>query len=196
PLVYSPGPLDTGDRSAWRLRSSAEILELKVADIAMGSGAFLVGACRYLAGELLDAWAAEGDVRALERLQNHGDVPVDADSDPVVVDARRQVIEHCLYGGDINEMAVEMAKLSLWLVSLSRERPFSFLDDRLVCGDSLLGLTTLDQIRMLHLDPAAARRRAGEQGFDLWGLVRETLDKVEQLRRDIAEQPLRDVRDA
>jgi hypothetical protein len=196
PLVYSPGPLDTGDRSAWRLRSSAEILELKVADIAMGSGAFLVGACRYLAGQLLEAWATEGDVRALERLQGRSEVPVDAESDPVVVDARRQVIEHCLYGGDINEMAVEMAKLSLWLVSLSRERPFSFLDDRLVCGDSLLGVTSLDQIKMLHLDPAAARRRAGEQGFDLWGQMRETLDEVERLRRALAERPLIDIRDA
>ena len=196
PLVYSPGPLDTGDRSAWRLRSSAEILGLKVADIAMGSGAFLVGACRYLAGQLLEAWAAEGDVRALERLQNRGEVPVDAESDPVVVDARRQVIEHCLYGGDINDMAVEMAKLSLWLVSLSRERPFSFLDDRLVCGDSLLGLTSLDQIRALHLDPSSARKRAGERGFDLWGYVRGALDQVEPLRRALAERPLIDVRDA
>lgn len=196
PLVYSPGPLDTGDRSAWRLRSSVEILGLKVADIAMGSGAFLVGACRYLAGQLLEAWAAEGDVRALERLQNRGEVPVDADSDPVVVDARRQVIEHCLYGGDINEMAVEMAKLSLWLVSLSRERPFSFLDDRLVCGDSLLGLTSFDQIRMLHLDPSAARRRAGERGFDLWGQARASLDEVERLRHALAERPLLDIRDA
>lgn len=196
PLVYSPGPLDTGDRSAWRLRSSAEILGLKVADIAMGSGAFLVGACRYLAGQLLEAWAAEGDVRALERLQNQGEVPVDAESDPVVVDARRQVIEHCLYGGDINDMAVEMAKLSLWLVSLSRERPFSFLDDRLVCGDSLLGLTSLDQIRALHLDPSAARKRAGERGFDLWGYVRGALDQVEPLRRALAERPLIDIRDA
>src|SRR5207302_11343017 len=101
--------------------------------------------------------AAEGDPRAVQRLQGGEDgTVVDAESDPVVIDARRQVIEHCLYGGDINEMAVEMAKLSLWLVSLSRERPFTFLDDRLVCGDSLLGLTSTEQLRLLHLDPAEA----------------------------------------
>ena len=196
PLVYSPGPLETDDRAKWRRRPSSELLGLKVADIAMGSGAFLVSACRYLAGELIEAWAAEGNPRALERQREVDGVAVDAESDPLVIEARREVIEHCLYGGDINDMAVEMAKLSLWLISLAWERPFSFLDDRLVCGDSLLGLTSLDQLRMLHLDPQAARRKAGEQGFDLWGLVRETLDKVEQLRRDIAEQPLRDVRDA
>ena len=196
PLVYAPGALETDDRTKWRRRSSSELLGLKVADIAMGSGAFLVSACRYLAGELIEAWTTEGNPRALERQREVDGVPVDAESDPLVIEARREVIEHCLYGGDINEMAVEMAKLSLWLVSLAWERPFSFLDDRLVCGDSLLGLTSLDQLRMLHLDPQAARRKAGEQGFDLWGLVRETLDKVEQLRHDIADQPLRDVRDA
>ena len=196
PLVYSPGPLETDDRAKWRRRPSSELLGLKVADIAMGSGAFLVSACRYLAGELIEAWATEGNPRALERQREVDGVAVDAESDPLVIEARREVIEHCLYGGDINDMAVEMAKLSLWLISLAWERPFSFLDDRLVCGDSLLGLTSLDQLRMLHLDTQAARRKAGEQGFDLWGLVRETLDKVEQLRRDIAEQPLRDVRDA
>ena len=61
PLVYLPGPLQTADRSSWKLRTADEILDLKVADIAMGSGAFLVAACRYLAGKLIEAWSAEGD---------------------------------------------------------------------------------------------------------------------------------------
>jgi hypothetical protein len=196
PLVYSPGPLETDDRAEWRRRSSEEILGLKVVDIAMGSGAFLVAACRYLAGKLIEAWADQGDVRAVVHLIGDQDLPIDPESDPVVIDARRQVIEHCLYGGDINDMAVEMAKLSLWLVSLSRERPFSFLDDRLTCGDSLLGLTSFDQLRTLHLDPDKARRRAGERGFDIWGDVKARLDAVEGLRRDIAARPLVDVRDA
>ena len=60
----------------------------------------------------------------------------------VLLDARRLVAEHCLYGVDINPLAVEMAKLSLWLITMDRERPFGFLDDRLVCGDSLLGLAS------------------------------------------------------
>lgn len=196
PLVYDPGPLDTADRTRWRRRSSRDILGLRVADIAMGSGAFLVSACRYLAGELIEARVAEGDERAAAHLRNQGELPVDAESDPVVIEARREVIEHCLYGGDINEMAVEMAKLSLWLVSLSREKPFSFVDDRLVCGDSLLGLTSLDQLRTLHLDPKEARRVAGERGLDLWGEVEARLKEVERLRDEIAERPLLDVRDA
>ena len=60
PLVYSPGPLQTADRSAWKLRSAEEILSLRVADIAMGSGAFLVAACRYMAGKLIEAWSVTG----------------------------------------------------------------------------------------------------------------------------------------
>jgi hypothetical protein len=117
PLVYSPGPLQTADTKKWKLRPSAEILSLKIADIAMGSAAFLVAAARYLAQRLLEAWAEEGDERAL--LQAVGDADgeaTDPDTDPAVIAARRLIIEHCLYGADINPMAVEMAKLSLWLV--------------------------------------------------------------------------------
>src|SRR5439155_413825 len=64
PLVYYPGPLQTNDRDAWRRRSSGDILSLRVADITVGSGAFLVAACRYLAGHLIEAWAAEGEPEA------------------------------------------------------------------------------------------------------------------------------------
>ena len=65
PLVYRPGPLETADEAAWQPRPSSEILQLKVADIAMGSGAFLVAACRYLADKLVEAWQAEGRADAL-----------------------------------------------------------------------------------------------------------------------------------
>ena len=60
PLVYSPGPLDTENRDDWVLKSSTEILNLKVADIAVGSGAFLVAAARYLAARLIEARSKEG----------------------------------------------------------------------------------------------------------------------------------------
>ena len=55
-------------------------------------------------------------------------------------------------------MAVEMAKLSLWLVSMDPHRPFTFLDDRLATGDSLLGITSIDQLEWMHLDPKAGRK--------------------------------------
>lgn len=161
PLVYHPGPLQTADRSAWKLRKPGEILSLKVIDIAMGSGAFLVAACRYLAGKLIEAWSAEGDPRARRHLadaETDSLLDLDVTADPLVIEARRQVIEHCLYGVDINPMAVEMAKLSLWLVSMDPRRPFTFLDDRLVTGDSLLGITSAEQLEWMHLDPPEGRK--------------------------------------
>ncbi|WP_405417728.1 Eco57I restriction-modification methylase domain-containing protein [Streptomyces microflavus] len=157
PLVYEPGPLQTADRDAWVPKTAEQIRELKVADIAMGSAAFLVAACRYLADRLIEAWEREGHEGAAKYRAGRAVDAVtaaDAESDPVVIEARRQVIEHCLYGADINPMAVEMAKLSLWLVSMDPTRPFTFLDDRLVAGDSLLGVTSLEQLKAVHLDLA------------------------------------------
>ncbi|WP_406088484.1 Eco57I restriction-modification methylase domain-containing protein [Kitasatospora purpeofusca] len=159
PLVFTPGPLQTGNRTQWKLRSSEDILNLKIADIAMGSAAFLVAACRYLARRLVDAWSAEDDAKAAAFLAGQSGTSdlVDDEADPVMVQARRLVIEHCLYGVDINPMAVEMAKLSLWLISMDPHRPFTFLDDRLVAGDSLLGITSLDQLETMHMDVERGR---------------------------------------
>ncbi|WP_144118319.1 Eco57I restriction-modification methylase domain-containing protein [Catellatospora sichuanensis] len=153
PLVYEPGPLQTADTERWKLKSSGQILSLKIADIAMGSAAFLVAAARYLADHLIEAWKREGVIA-----QEHQPAQaVDPENDPLVIEARRQIIEHCLYGVDINPMAVEMAKLSLWLVSMDPQRPFTFLDDRLVAGDSLLGITSLEQLEYMHMDPKQGR---------------------------------------
>ena len=144
PLVYSPGPHETDDRSQWQPVSSDRILDLHVADIACGSGAFLVAAARFLARELVEAWTREG---ALQQ----GTRPADLERQ-----ALRQVVARCLYGVDINEMAVEMCKLSLWLVSLDKDKPFSFVDDKVFVGNSLLGLTDLRQLKAQHIDPATA----------------------------------------
>jgi hypothetical protein len=190
PLLYHVGPLQTADRSQWRGRekTSDELLQLKVADIAMGSAAFLVAAARYLGDALLDAWTREGKATSPEPDETR---PLDADEDPLVVEARRQVIEHCLYGVDINPMAVEMAKLSLWLVSMDPQRPFTFLDDRLVAGDSLLGITSLEQLEFLHMDPAKGR----EIHHDIFGWtagIREQVAAVADLRKQISEIELGD----
>lgn len=155
PLVHRPGPLETADRSSWVIRPSSELLDLRVADIAMGSGAFLVAACRYLADRLVEAWEAEGRPAAVLAVRHRAQarLAADAEVEQVALDARRLVAEHCLYGVDVNPLAVEMAKLSLWLVTMDRERPFGFLDDRLVAGDSLLGLASVEQLTTLHVHP-------------------------------------------
>jgi hypothetical protein len=181
PLVYFPGPLQTADRSAWKLRTAEDILALKVADIAMGSGAFLVAACRYLAGKLIEAWSAEGDSSAQKHLADskaESGLALDSLADPLVIDARRQIIEHCLYGVDINPMAVEMAKLSLWLVSMDPRRPFTFLDDRLVAGDSLLGITSIEQLEWMHLNTREGRALHEGTVLDFMAGVRSLLAVV------------------
>ena len=158
PLVYSHDPLQTADAKLWKLRPSAEILGLRIADIAVGSAAFLVAASRYMAARLIEAWAAEGDERSTPYITNGlgGDASggaIDTEADPVVIGARRLIIENCLYGADINPMAVEMAKLSMWLVSMDPTKPFTFVDDKLVCGDSLLGITNLEQLEVDASEP-------------------------------------------
>ncbi|MET9727561.1 Eco57I restriction-modification methylase domain-containing protein [Streptomyces zaomyceticus] len=179
PLVYEPGPLQTADTGEWRLKSADQILDLKVADIAMGSAAFLVAACRYLGDRLIEAWESEGRADAMAYRAGRAVDAVtaaDAEQDPVVVEARRQIIEHCLYGVDINPMAVEMAKLSLWLVSMDPGRPFTFLDDRLVAGDSLLGVHTMEQIQSVHMKPSGQTDVLAEQARQLVDqLTRERL---------------------
>jgi len=194
PVVYRPGPLETLETVKWELRQSTHLLALRVADIAMGSGAFLVAACRYLGDRLVEAWDTEGDVEASLALAQRTAQTADAEVQPVVLRARHQVAEHCLYGVDINPLAVEMAKLSLWLITMDKERPFGFLDDRLVCGDSLLGVSSLAQLEALHIDPAASRR-ARHGSFDFGAEWRQTLAKAADTRRRITATPVVKVSD-
>ncbi len=184
PLVYEPGPLQTNDEDAWRLKSSSAILDLKVADIAAGSGAFLVAAARYLADRVTEAWIAEGRLDGEQY------------SDPQVAKSQaiREVIARCLYGADINPMAVEMCKLSLWLVSMDKSKPFSFVDDKIFCGNSLLGLTTLDQLRYLHIYPESTKRQ-GQLLVDVDGKIAEATRLRKQLASPVQEHdPMRSTR--
>lgn len=172
PLCYSPGPYQTSNQDEWKLKAADEILGLKVADIAAGSGAFLVAAARYLADRLVEAWTAE-----------------DPDSNPrgdLHRHAIRLVIANCLYGADINAMAVEMCKLSLWLVSLDRALPFSFVDDKVLHGNSLLGLTDLRQLKALHIDPTQPQQsRIGDR--DVTDIVRRAVEIRRTLASEVAE---------
>jgi hypothetical protein len=114
-----------------------QILDLKVCDPAMGSGAFMVEACRLLGDRLVEAW------------QTYRCVPQIPPDEDLYLYARRSVAQTCLYGVDKNAFAVDLAKLSLWLATLSRDHPFTFLDHALRCGDSLVGLT-VEQIKCFN----------------------------------------------
>ena len=172
PLCYQPGPHQTAEEIEWQLKSSNEILNLKVVDIACGSGAFLVSAARYLADRVVEAWMSE-DSSNVHRRDLH-------------LRAVREVVSRCLFGADINDMAVEMCKLSLWLVSLDRNLPFSFVDDKIFLGNSLLGITSLDQIRKLRMDPQGAAVTGMFEIFDID--VDAIIRKAADLRRDLASE--------
>lgn len=161
PLCYV-GVAEGKPKEKWQLKSASELLKLKVCDFAMGSGAFLIEACRYLAERLVEAWkeaerthprqfiiTPEG---ALSKGQcNKSLIPKDPTER--MLTAKRIVADRCIYGVDINPMAVEMAKLSLWLVTMQKNRPFTFVDHSLKCGDSLLGVTDPKQIEYFSLQP-------------------------------------------
>jgi len=117
-----------------------QILDLKVCDPAMGSGAFLVEACREIASRLVAAWSRWPETRPI--------IPADEDEE---LHARRLVAQRCLYGVDKNPRAVDLAKLSLWLATLAKDHEFTFLDHALKCGDSLVGLGAA-QIAAMHWD--------------------------------------------
>lgn len=189
PQVYAPGPAQTAERGEWRLKSSAEILDLKVCDPAVGSGAILVAAVRYLAERLVEAWRAEIDAAQPVRLLDG--VP----EDDWELIARRAVVDHCIYGVDRNPMAVEMAKLSLWLTTMAHDRPFTFLDHQLRSGDSLLGIADLDQLRFFHPDPSSPEARQ-HRFFDPKEAIEPRIDRALELGREIASVDVRTLRDA
>jgi hypothetical protein len=122
-----------------------QILALRVLDPAMGSGAFLVAACRYLARAYEHALVDAGGISA-------GDL-----TEAERAGFRRLVAQRCLYGVDINPMAVQLARLSLWLSTFAGDRPLTFFDHHLRAGNSLVG-TTLDVVRRGR---PGVRRRAG-----------------------------------
>ena len=146
------------------------ILDLRVCDPAMGSGAFLVEACRQLGDALVDSWHAHDAVP-----------PIPPDEDETI-HARRLVARNCLYGVDRNEVAVDLAKLSLWLTTLAKDHPLTFLDHALRHGDSLVGLT-LEQIEAFHWKGGEKRFQTGIE--TTW--IAEPVRKALRLRREIQE---------
>src|SRR3954470_7491121 len=115
--------------------SADQILSLRVVDPAMGSGAFLVAACRYLAGAYESA--------LIRDQASDGSDVTDADR----AGFRRLIAQRCLFGVDINPMAVQLARLSLWLATLARDKPLTFLDHHLRVGNSLAGASIEDVAR-------------------------------------------------
>lgn len=197
PLVYI-GPAEGLPEAEWKLKSPKEILALKVCDMAMGSGAFLVQACRYLAERLCEAWeTAEKEHAGAFIVTPDGEFSSGSSAERLLPNdpservalARRYVADRCLYGVDINPMAVEMAKLSLWLITLQKDRPFTFLDHAFKYGDSLLGVTSVKQIENFSL-----RVKPGETVQDTFATANlfRYVDEASAKRRTLEDMPSND----
>jgi hypothetical protein len=115
--------------------TAERILHLRVLDPSMGSGAFLVAACHHLARAYESALLRQG-------VCHPGDI-----GEAERAGFRRTIAERCLYGVDANPMAVQLARVSLWLTTLAADRPLTFLDHALRTGDSLVGASLDDLAR-------------------------------------------------
>ncbi len=162
----------------------------------MGSGAFLVQACRWLAERLVEAWSAAeeqgsfltADGEVVDDIGSHE--PLRKDAEERVLTARRSIAERCLYGVDMNPLAVELAKLSLWLVTLAKGRPFGFLDHNFRRGDSLLGITYLEQLDYLQMNPGEGSERKLFAAH-----IDQAVSRAIKLRTELRNRPIRDIKD-
>jgi hypothetical protein len=168
-----------------RAPQPAQILDIKVCDPAMGSGAFLVEACRQLGEALIEAWHTHHELPA---------IPPDERED---IFAMRLIAQRCLYGVDKNPVAVDLAKMSLWLVTLAKDHALTFVDHALRHGDSLVGLSR-KQIESFHWDPDAPRFQAGFETMRIREHVANIVELRELIREadeGVADQELRDLWD-
>ncbi len=197
PLVYV-GPAEGKPKGEWKLKSAKELLELKICDMACGSGAFLVQAARYMAERLLEAWdnAKKADPNTPgitpEGMPSTGktnEALIPDDPAERKIYAMRIIAQRCLYGVDKNPLAAEMAKLSLWLLTLAKDKPFEFLDHSIRCGDSLVGLHSIDQLRHYSLKPDA------DDAVLFKGPLDSAVDEAINLRLKLEDMPANSVDD-
>jgi hypothetical protein len=152
-----------------------KLLSLKVLDPAMGSGHFLVEATDYIAREIIHA----------KEIARREDLESDEVAENDIHWARREVVRNCIYGVDLNPMAVELAKLSLWLTTVAANKPLSFLDHHLRCGNSLIG-AELDKLMILP----NSKRDPGQ--LPMWQFVlRQQKERTEDLLKRYAEMAAR-----
>jgi hypothetical protein len=158
-----------------RGKRADEILALRILDPAMGSGACLVAACRFLSAAVEEALIREG------RWHSHDITAADRAA------LRREIASRCLFGVDLNPMAVQLARLSLWLATLAADKPLTFLDHHLLAGNSLVGATP-DDLWRLPAGSAHRRRRRELPLLDRAGLT-AAFEHAVGLRLELASQP-------
>ncbi len=112
-------------------KTPSQILALRILDPAVGSGAFLVAAALFLTKHYLLAKESVND-----------DEMMVGDAREKELYVRRMIVKHCIYGVDVNPLAVELAKVSLWILTMGKNKSLDFLDDNIRVGNSLLGFVS------------------------------------------------------
>ena len=186
PLAYGPPagadgtPDTTAPPASWTPKLPEQILDLTVCDPACGSGTFPLAALRFLTDALYASLQHHGRIepegeRSLVRLlgiRHDGDpdgeriddelIPCRPDDDDfearLKAVLRRHVVERCIYAVDLDPLAVELCRLSLWIETMDRSLPFGFLDHKIKCGNSLIG-AWFDQFQ--HYPVMAWKNREG-----------------------------------
>lgn len=145
-IAYVPGPLMTADRSGWELLTAEQILSKHIVDITVGAGVFPIATLRYLTARILER---ADPVTAV--LEQH---------------VRARVITNCLYGVDIDPASIGLCRIAVALMV-----PLTDIDAeitrRFPCGDSLLGVTDIDQLRFMDLDVRRGRAFHGNPVIDV-----------------------------
>lgn len=170
-----------GDRG-FAAEFAERVFDLKILDPAMGSGHFLTSTVDYLAREIIDAQERQAAQRGIETVNREHDINW----------ARRQVAQRCIYGVDLNPLAVELAKVSLWLRTLAAEQPLAFLDHHLKAGNSLVG-SDIEEIEELESDAGGAGQNATLADF---GVARKgTIEQLMRIYQDFIAIENRDLAD-
>lgn len=174
------------------------VFQLKILDPAMGSGHFLTSAVNYLAREIIQAQERQAEQQGIETVNEDWDIYW----------ARRQVAQKCIYGVDVNPLAVELSKVSLWLRTLAAEQPLAFLDHHLKTGNSLVGSDIDDVLTVDESSPDGhqltlqesfdqTRRKALKHVTDrfeeLLAIDNETLGDIKEMENvysDVQDDPL------
>jgi hypothetical protein len=197
PLVYV-GPAEGNPKEEWKLKPAKELLNLKICDMACGSGAFLVQAARYMSERVLEAWEEAKQANpstpgitpeGLPSMGRTNESLIPEDAAERKTYAMRLIAQRCLYGVDKNPLAVEMAKLSLWLLTVAKDKPFEFLDHSIRHGDSLVGLHNIDQLRHYSFKPEA------EDAVLFKGPLDGAVDEAINLRLKLEDLPANTVED-
>lgn len=153
-----------------------EILKIKVLDPAMGSGHFLVEATDFLAHALVEALNSEIVFESsTQGWFLRDETTSDRDEDDIRW-ARREVVERCIYGVDLNPLAVELAKLSLWLSTVAKGKPLNFLDHHLKCGNSIIGARVDDLANPPELKKKKKREKIATPQGVLFDVSSMTID--------------------